>query len=103
MLCRIMKILNLLTSIMSIGVKRHIIKYEELVYHPVKTLQPILISDSTFDSKLSNRGPFVAEHLVAGNKLRMSNNIVIAKNPLNQLTELNKWQKLLVKFVDFIY
>jgi len=59
------------------------VKYEELVLNTDQTLRKLTDGDAEFMEKLKNRGPFYPRHLVAGNKVRMLEDLWIAEKPMN--------------------
>lgn len=94
---------NLWAVLLSSGVKRYKVTYEEFVTAPIKTLVPVIGTNTGFESLLLNRGPLIAPHLVAGNKLRMLREIHIAKKALNTVNQLNKFETRLAKIIDVIF
>jgi len=95
---------NLSTIIFSKGVSYNKIHYEEIVRDPVKHITNLIDFDTDFTKKLNNRGPFVPRHLVAGNKIRMQNELFISDKPMNTAySRLNIADKLLARSIDYFY
>jgi len=96
--------INTLAYIFSRNVVYKKIKYEDLVKNPSGHIFTLTNIDLEFSNKLKRRGPFNPKHLVAGNKIRMQDNIYIADKPMNtSYHRLNKMDKFLAKCIDFFY
>lgn len=73
-------LMNVIFSYMfSLGSRQYFVKYENIVSNPLKELKHITKVDSAYIEKLRNRGVFVADHLCAGNRMRMKDSISIEK------------------------
>jgi len=95
---------NLLTYFFSKDLSYKKIKYENLVINPLKELSFFVEDSEQFINKLTDRGPFELKHLVAGNKIRMKENLYIAEKPMGtSLHRLNRADRVMAKFVDFFY
>jgi hypothetical protein len=80
------------------------VKYEDYIFNLEEAISKVAEYESSFVKLLKNRGPFVPEHLVAGNALRMKDEIFVAKKPLNTNYErLGFWDRLLAKIIDSFY
>lgn len=91
---------NFLTRLMSIGIKSYHIIYENLVKNPLETLEGLVPYDKKFTRLIHNRGPFLAQHLVAGNAVRMSEEIRLSNNPLNEMNRLKPGHRFFSKIID---
>lgn len=81
-----------------------IIKYEDYVLNPILHLTKLVNYDDESKQILEQRGPFYPEHLVAGNKIRMNDQLYISEKPMNtSYHRLNRVDKLLARCVDFFY
>lgn len=95
---------NLFTYLYSTGISYQKIKYENLIKDPLKELTLFTNKNDGFYKKLKQKGPFVLKHLVAGNKIRMKDQIYIAEKPMDtSYHRLNGMDKVLAKFVDLFY
>ncbi|CAN5182759.1 sulfotransferase [soil metagenome] len=95
---------NMLTKKYSKGLDYRQIKYEEYVNDLEDAISRITDYNSEFNSLLKNRGPFYPRHLVAGNALRMKDEVFVAKKPMNTTYErLNFSDRLLAKCFDIFY
>ena len=76
---------NFLTLLYSNNIKRIRIKYEDLVKDPSSSIAGLLGNNKIFLRKLEERGPFIPKHLVAGNRIRMNNQIFILKKKCKKI------------------
>jgi len=80
------------------------IKYENYVTDPVYSIVQIKGIDENFKKLLINRGPFLSEHLVAGNRIRLQKSLLLAKKPMNtSYNRLNSSDTYLARIVDYFY
>ena len=95
---------NYLTILFSIGIKRKVLHYENLIAQPEKEIQRVAETDKQALETLKNRGPFYAEHLVAGNMMRMSNSIFIQKKNTDNETHpnLNTFDKIIAFIINIL-
>jgi hypothetical protein len=75
---------NCLIRLFSIGLPKKSIRYEHLLAEPEKQLLPFTYDDEAFAEKVSNNGPFVPGHLVAGGRIRMKKSIHLDPTLKNQ-------------------
>jgi hypothetical protein len=86
------------------GVNYKRIKYEDFVNNPMETFNKIVKINAKDSVTLQNRGPLKANHLVAGNRLRMSETIFINKaSEVKWVTNVKKRHKNAAKFIDLFY
>ncbi len=75
-----------------------------IVSNPKKFITEIINADAELSDKLEKRGPFFASHLVAGNAIRMKDDLFIAEKPMNtSYSRLNAKDKLLARCIDYFY
>lgn len=91
---------NFLAKVMSLGVRYYHLEYENLIKNPIDSLRGIVPINDDFYGLIKAKGPFLAKHLVAGNALRMSEEIHLSNNPLNSTAELNKVHRFFAKIID---
>lgn len=95
---------NALTKIYSKDTKYKRVKYETYIDDLKETISDIVSTDSDYEALLVNRGPFYPEHLVAGNIIRLKNDLYVAKNPMNtSYSRLNNRDKLIARTIDSFY
>ncbi|MGF1670527.1 MAG: hypothetical protein ACFCU6_08775 [Balneolaceae bacterium] len=95
---------NLLTKKYSNGLVYKRIKYEDYINDLEQAIVNITECEDDFTSILKKRGPFYPRHLVAGNAMRMKDEIFVAKKPMNRSYErLNYSERLLAKCIDAFY
>jgi len=95
---------NSLTKRYSKGMDYKRIKYEDYIDDLQGAISKIADFDPEYKSLLDNRGPFYPRHLVAGNAMRMRNEIFVAQKPRNTSYErLNLSDRFLAKVVDAFY
>ncbi len=96
---------NFLTQYFGKKLNYHKIKYEDLIKNPEQTI--LELSSNWNDQQvqiLKKRGPFRPTHLVAGNRIRMKEQIYIADEPLDTShSQLKKTEKILSQSIDFFY
>jgi hypothetical protein len=86
------------------GVNYKRIKYENFVNNPNETFGKILKISKKNAVTLRNRGPLKANHLVAGNRLRISETIFINKSSeVIWGTNVKKRHKNAARLIDFFY
>lgn len=94
---------NTLAWLFSMGKSYQRIKYEDLIASPSKTIKKFIDLSDDESNLLENRGPLFAEHLVAGNKLRISKEIYIEQMNSNKWNNnVNKHEKMLAHAIDTI-
>lgn len=95
---------NFLSFLYSRGLAYKLIKYENLTEQPLETIKYIKDLSQKEQQLFRNRGPLKAHHLVAGNKMRMGNNIYI-KTPKHEkwVNNVKDWQKKVSKFIDYLF
>lgn len=95
---------NVLSFLFSLGIDYQRIKYEHLISNPEETIQRIHPLSSNDLIRYKNRGPLQAAHLVAGNKMRMGDDIYIQQpTTLKWEKNISTFQKQMARFVDFFY
>lgn len=95
---------NVLSYLYSRNTNYKLIRYEELVTNPASCLTDLISHDETFVQRLHQRGPFFPKHLVAGNRIRMKDQILISKKPMDtSYHRLSKLDRLLARSIDFFY
>jgi len=95
---------NILTKRYSKGIEYKQIKYEDYIQNLEKAISKITDYDSDFKKQLEKRGPFYPRHLVAGNAMRMKDEIYVAKKPMNTSYErLGFGDKMIAKCFDNFY
>ncbi|MDG1279042.1 MAG: hypothetical protein P8O16_17315 [Algoriphagus sp.] len=95
---------NLLTWLFALGKPYQRIRYEELIDGPEVTIAKIGVLESDEVNLLINRGPLLAPHLVAGNKMRMQNEIYIhSSRTIEKKSELNSWLNYFSNLIDLIF
>ena len=70
---------NLYTKLFAMGMPKVKVRYEEMIAEPYRVVKAITYVPSPYMDKLNNRGPFLPEHVVAGNRLRMQKSFFILK------------------------
>lgn len=95
---------NVLTWIFALGKPYQRIRYEELIDSPVDTIGKVGSLANDEINLLSNRGPLLAPHLVAGNKMRMGKEIYIQPSkPMKWEKGVSKPEQQLAKLIDRFY
>ncbi|WP_138429460.1 hypothetical protein [Fodinibius saliphilus] len=95
---------NLITIGFSRGVRYKRIKYEDIVATPEEQISYILNNKFDYKKILNRRGPFYPKHLVAGNKIRMEDEIFISEKPMHtEYHRLNGKEKLFARLIDQFY
>lgn len=96
---------NFLTQYYGKTMQYHKMKYENLIEHPEATIAKLSLNcDKEFTSIIKNRGPFVPKHLVAGNRLRMKDQIYISEKPHDTTySRLKITEKILSRSIDYFY
>lgn len=95
---------NLLTWLFALGKPYQRIRYEELIDAPEETIAKIGVLETDEVNFLIKRGPLLAPHLVAGNKMRMQNEIYIhSSRTFEKKSELNSWLNYFSNLIDFIF
>ena len=95
---------NILSWLFSRGVHYQRIKYENLVNKPTETLSEVIKFSDAELYLFERRGPLKAEHLVAGNKMRMEDKIYIqSSKPIKWEKAISKTEKRLAKLIDRFY
>lgn len=95
---------NTLPVVYSIGLNYKRIKYENLINNPEQTLSSISKLTLKEKEKYKNRGPLSAEHLVAGNKMRMAEIITIQNfKSMNWDKNVKYYQKKIASIIDLFY
>lgn len=95
---------NLFTFLFSRGAETIRVKYENMVHNPTKTIQGVINNDKSFRDRLSARGPFYPRHLVAGNMIRLKDELYIADKPMDTTYKrLNNVDRKIAKFMDLFY
>lgn len=98
-------LINFLVKFYSKNIKYHRVKYESFVHDPIKVISQLSKEiDPLYADMLQNRGPFYAKHLVAGNRIRMKDQIHITEKPMDTAYHrLNKSDQILSQIVDSFY
>jgi len=95
---------NALTKRYSNGADYIRIKYEDYIYDLENAVSKITDYEPEYKKLLGNRGPFHPRHLVAGNMIRMKDELFVAQKPMNTSYErLNGTNKLLARVIDLFY
>jgi len=95
---------NATIAVLSSSFTKVNVKYEELVLNTDQTLRKLTDGDAAFMEKLKNRGPFIPRHLVAGNKVRMLEDLWIAERPMNSsYSRLSVLDKAVALPMDQLY
>jgi hypothetical protein len=83
----------------------HKIRYEDLINDPEQIISKLASNWPNENANiLKTRGPFNPKHLVAGNRLRMKDQIYIAEKPFDaSYTQLSRTDKLLSLSIDYFY
>jgi len=89
-----------LPIIFSFNLKRVKVQYEELISEPTKAFAFVI--NSQFDELLLKRGPFLAPHLCAGNRMRINDEIYLENKMSDELNNLSTNDMRLVKFLSII-
>jgi len=97
-------LLNFLTIIYSKGTVYKRVKYEDYIDELKQTVSDIIHIDSKYEELLDNRGPFIPGHLVAGNVIRLKDELFVTKKPMNtSYSRLNRTDRVLAKLIDRFY
>lgn len=95
---------NFFVRLFSIGTNRIRLKYENIINDLDHEIQKVFNLDSDFQEKIKNRGPFLSKHIVAGNRIRMKSELVVAgKVRDNELKNLTSFDKSIAAFIDVFY
>lgn len=95
---------NVFTRLFSTGMRYKRVKYEDLVKKPAEVINRLSQLNAQEAKLFEKRGPLLAEHLVAGNQLRMGTDIFIqTSKPLKVENRLTTLEKSIVSFIDFFY
>jgi hypothetical protein len=95
---------NLYTKLFALGMSRVKVRYEELITDPYQVVKEIIEVPMPFIEKLNNRGPFLPEHLVAGNRLRMQKSFFILKpSTITEKVKTPNSIKYLTKILNWIF
>jgi hypothetical protein len=94
---------NFLTVLFSLGISRHPIRYEQFIAEPTYIQQYLPEEDLTYQTLLENRGPFIPEHLCAGSRMRMKEEVWINEKPEKQRPIKSPAKRALVKLIDMLF
>lgn len=95
---------NLYTKLFALGMSRVKVRYEELITDPYQVVKEIIEVPMPFIEKLNKRGPFLPEHLVAGNRLRMQKSFFILKpSTITEKVKTPNSIKYLTKILNWIF
>ena len=95
---------NMFTTLFSYGSKRVQIKYEDYTQDLYSTINKVYSeTTNSIVEKVKLKGPFIAEHLVAGNKLRMQQALYVAEKPMNRPENLSGFNLFFARLVDIIF
>jgi hypothetical protein len=79
---------NLFVCLFSLGLKRKVIHYEQFIHSPENELLKVAQFTPDYFSLIRQNGPFRADHLVAGGRIRMEKEIYLKK----ELVATEKWK-----------
>jgi hypothetical protein len=80
--------INTLCVLFSIGTRRDLVKYENLLLSVNSVMVKLGVSEPAFLTTCSNGGPFFPKHIIAGGRIRMSEKVFIDST----LTVKEKWR-----------
>ena len=93
---------NLLSLIFSLGIKRDVLRFENLLEQPEMAMEKLGFRDELFLRACENGGPFFCGHIVAGGRIRMKGKVFINSG----LGAQERWsgtgiKELVVRCLDF--
>ena len=95
---------NLLVWVFCKGVPKIRIKYQNIIESLVSEISKIVDVDTAYLGALTSRGPFPTKHIIAGNRIRMKEQIFVASECEGEnLDNLSRKDKILAKFVNIFY
>lgn len=92
---------NILVWLFSLGGERIRIRYENIIRNLTQEINKVISKDVNFQEKLKNRGPFSSNHIVAGNRIRMKDELYVANDVQDKkLLNLTAKDKIMSKILD---
>lgn len=92
---------NILVVLFSLGIQRIRVRYENIIQNLKQEINKIVNEDAKFQEKLNDRGPFSSNHIVAGNRIRMKDQLFVANDVQDKkLANLTQKDRIVSKVLD---